>query len=140
MASSPYLRGFPTSVEWAELALEVTTSEPQAGQWNTLPGRWRISGWPHSHACSPKASGRATICSRVRRTAPSTPQPQESHSAESCPRASSSPRPHSGQTTKSRPDVTRDGTFIYLLLLHHPSSALRHERNPIVDPRRDRSV
>src|SRR3712207_7226498 len=112
---SPYTLGLPTRVVRVAPASRGTTSEPQAGQWNTPSGRRLISGWPHSQACSPNASGRATICSRVLGTAPSKVRPQESHSARSSPRVpSSSPRPHAGQTMEFGPDVTRDGTFTFL--------------------------
>src|SRR5918996_2613244 len=41
------------------------TSDPQPGHHRTPSARCRISGWPHSQAWLPIASGRETICSRV---------------------------------------------------------------------------
>ena len=88
------------------------TSEPQAGQWYTRSGSIRISGCPHSQAWIPKASGKAAICSRVPKIAPSTERPQESQQASSGPRGNSSPDPHAGQRMWRGPDVVRDGAFI----------------------------
>src|ERR671916_611867 len=41
------------------------TSDPQPGHHRTPSARCRISGWPHSQAWLPIASGKETICSRV---------------------------------------------------------------------------
>jgi hypothetical protein len=45
-----------------------TTSDPQPGHHRTPSDRCRISGWPHSQAWLPIASGKETICSRVSST------------------------------------------------------------------------
>ena len=91
------------------------TSERQAGQWNVPSGKRRISGWPHSQACFPRASGRAAICSSVPRMVSSKAQPQESQLAGGPDaRGRSSPDPHTGQTRWSGLDgvaVVRDGPF-----------------------------
>src|SRR5829696_1797719 len=42
-----------------------TTSDPQPGHHRTPSARCRISGWPHSQAWLPIASGKEAICSRV---------------------------------------------------------------------------
>src|SRR5215217_5329545 len=42
-----------------------TTSNPHPGHHRTPSARRRISGWPHSQAWLPIASGKETICSRV---------------------------------------------------------------------------
>jgi hypothetical protein len=42
-----------------------TTSDPQPGHHRTPSARCRISGWPHSQAWLPMASGKEAICSRV---------------------------------------------------------------------------
>jgi hypothetical protein len=44
------------------------TSDPQAGHHRTPSARCRISGWPHSQAWLPMASGKEAICSRVSST------------------------------------------------------------------------
>src|ERR671910_2401680 len=54
------------------------TSEPQAGHQYTPSGRWRISGWPHSQAWLPTASGNPTIVCSVSRSGPLRRPPQES--------------------------------------------------------------
>ena len=41
------------------------TSGPHAGQWYVPSGRSRISGWLHSQALLPKASGRSVIYPRA---------------------------------------------------------------------------
>ena len=41
------------------------TSDPQPGHHRTPSARRRISGWPHSQAWLPMASGKESICSRV---------------------------------------------------------------------------
>ena len=91
------------SVESIALLLMGSTSDRQAGQWNVPSGRQRISGWPHSQACSPRASGRAAICSSVPTVASSKARQQDSHSAEreNTPRVRSAPCPHAGQTRRS---------------------------------------
>src|SRR5215212_1704640 len=41
------------------------TSDPHPGHHRTPSAKRRISGWPHSQACLPIASGKETICARV---------------------------------------------------------------------------
>ena len=82
-----------------------TTSEPHEGQWNIPSGRRRISGWPHSQACSPEAPGSGIICSRVSSIAVPSTHPHEPQRAPSPPKGCSSPAWQSGQTRKSDPDV-----------------------------------
>src|SRR5918998_4057936 len=55
-----------TSVWHSDLA--GRTSEPQAEHQKTPSGRRRISGWRHSQAWFPRASGRKIICRSASRT------------------------------------------------------------------------
>ena len=71
--------------EGLEEASIGSTSEPQAGQWNVPSGRSRISGWPHSQPCLPRAFGRADMLRRVSSIAPLTRLAQEAHRAELLP-------------------------------------------------------
>ena len=111
------------------------TSEPHEGQWNVLSGRRRISGWPHSsQACSPRASGRATICSSVPTIAPSKAQPHEPHPARPDPRGSSSSELHAGQTRWPILDVVvRDRTFARFISLP-PFASCGAEREALTCP------
>lgn len=85
-----------------------TTSERQAGQWNTSSGRRRISGCPHSQGCLPEASGRAATCSRVLSTALPI-MPQEPQLARYGPRERNSLNPHTGQTRRAGLDTACAG-------------------------------
>ena len=115
--SDPSLFAFfrPTTAQRLDGA--GTTSDRQAGQWNVPSGKERISGWPHSQACLPIASGRATICLSVPMVTPSKARQQDSHSAEreSGPRLRSAPYPQAGQTRCSRLDVDWAGPLVRLI-------------------------
>src|SRR5215210_9041164 len=73
------------------------TSEPQAGHRNTLSGSRLISGWSHSQAWLPAASGRVTIPLRVSRSAPPRTPPHSSHLRELRPKLRSSASEQNGQ-------------------------------------------
>src|SRR5919112_4582678 len=88
------------------------TSEPQAGQWNTLSGSSRISGWPHSQAWTPRASGRPTTSRRVSSAEPSSGNPQESQRAKPGPLERSKPDSQNGQMMWSSLDAVGDRTLI----------------------------
>jgi hypothetical protein len=88
------------------------TSEPHAGQWNTPSGSLRISGWPHSQAWTPRASGRSTISRRVSSAEPSSGNPQESQRAKPGPLETSKPDAQNGQMMLSPLDAVGDGTLI----------------------------
>jgi hypothetical protein len=84
--------------EGPEVASTGSTSAPHEGQWNVPSGRRRISGWPHSQACSPEAPGSAIICSRVSSIAVPSTHPHEPQRAPSPPKGCSSPAWQTGQT------------------------------------------
>src|SRR5918997_6052259 len=88
------------------------TSEPQAGQWNTPSGRLRISGWPHSQAWTPRASGRPTTSCKVSSREPSSGRPQEPQRAKPGPLETSKPDSQNGQMMWCGLDAVGDGTLI----------------------------
>src|SRR5215213_2135564 len=73
------------------------TSDPQAGHRYTPSGSRLISGWPHSQAWSPVASGSATILLRVSSNAPPRTPPHSSHLRELRPKPRSSAPEQKGQ-------------------------------------------
>jgi hypothetical protein len=75
-----------------------STSEPHAGQWKVPSGRRRISGWPHSQACLPWASGKAHMRRRVSSIAPPTQPPHDPQRIGSLPEGVILPASQSGQT------------------------------------------
>jgi hypothetical protein len=82
-----------------------STSEPQAGQWKVRSGRSRISGWPHSQACLPRASGKAVMRQRVSSNAPLKRPPHNSQRIESRSEGWSLLASHRGQTRESGLDA-----------------------------------
>jgi hypothetical protein len=80
--------------------LTGTTSEPQAGHQYTPSGSRRISGWPHSQAWPPTASGRLVTPCRVSRSGPLRRPPHESQRAELCPKDRSSCASQKGQVRR----------------------------------------
>src|SRR5215213_5790394 len=73
------------------------TSDPQAGHRYTSSGRRLISGWPHSQAWPPAASGREIIQLSVSRSAPPRTPPHSSQRRELRPKERSSASEQKGQ-------------------------------------------
>jgi hypothetical protein len=89
-----------------------STSEPQAGQWYTPSGSFRISGCPHSQGWAPRASGSPTISRKVSSAEPTSGSPQELQRAKSCPKETSSPDSQNGQMMWCALYNLLDGTLI----------------------------
>src|SRR5215216_1066177 len=89
-----------------------STSEPQAGQWNTLSGSLRISGWPHSQGWAPRASGSPTISRKVSSVEPSSGNPQEPQRAMPAPKKASSADSQKGQVMWCALESVADETLM----------------------------
>src|SRR5919112_6762063 len=88
------------------------TSEPHAGQWNTLSGSSRISGCPHSQGWAPRASGRPITSRRVSSVEPTSGNPQKSQRAKLGPKEMSLPDSQNGHKMRRNSDAACDGALI----------------------------
>src|SRR5215208_6543921 len=99
------------------------TSEPQAGQWNTLSGSLRISGCPHSQGWAPRASGSPTISRKVSKTEPSSGNPQEGQRAKPGPTKESSPDSQKGQMMLCALDAVPDESLMAVSFIGYRSAS-----------------
>src|SRR5215210_4702358 len=100
------------------------TSDPQAGHRYTPSGRRLISGWPHSQACPPAASGSATILFSVSSSAPPKTPPHSSHLKEL------RPKPRSSASEQKGHSRVPDSLLVLSILPTFASSGSRLNHGP----------